>query len=642
MIPFIIILKIPIHSSTMPSAKVVVVMINNPLSDSKPGPHESVKQAAKVLMDMAANPSTDEGQYSQLVSALSTLYGANKLDTLIPALPLLLKLKGKPYSLHKHFVMEPMFSLHPPRSLVYKSARQISKSTSLAAQRCVYAALIPYFSSLYVAPRFEQARRFSNNSVRPFLNESPLGAATLNPEAEQSVLQRSFVNGSLLHFSFAFLDADRTRGISADNVSFDEVQDIDTDFIPIIEETLSASEYDWRQYTGTPKTMDNTLQLLWEKSSQAEWVIKCPGCNHWNISTVEYDLLEMLQEHGPSCARCKKLLDPISGHYEHRCPERRLSFAGYHVPQPIMPMHYDVNPQTGQKEKWHALVQAKNHMDKAKFFNEKLGESCDVRVNLLTRTDLQFASKLQHNNTLREAMALIDDYSERTLGVDWGGGGEKGISYTCVAVLGHKPDGNIDVLYGERFTNMTDPADEARTLLKYFYMFRCSLFAHDFCGAGSIRETLLLQAGIPATQIFPAAYVRATASPLVVFKSATETSARWWYSVDKARSLVLLCQLIKNKFYRFPKFDSWELLSEDFLALVEDKHSMPSGSDIYLITRKANRSDDFAHAVNYASVCYWHAHQRYPELAERLGIQLTAAQEAELSPPSTVLDQLRR
>lgn len=604
-------------------------MLNTPTDGASA---QKVQEAARLLLNLTSVDDVSAEHFSSVVNALTTLYDAGKLDTLVPALPLLLKLKGEPYSLHKHFVMEPLFSLRPPRSIVCKSARQISKSTSLAAQRSVYAALIPYFSSLYVAPRFEQTRRFSNNYVKPFLNESPLGHATLNPDAEQSVLQRSFQNGSLLHFSFAFLDADRVRGIAADSVSFDEVQDIDTEFIPIIAETLSASKYDWRQYTGTPKTMDNTLQLLWEESSQAEWVIQCPGCRHSNIATVAYDLLDMIQPQGPSCAKCGRLLDPSLGFYEHKYPERRFRFAGYHQSQIIMPMHYEPGIQSGTKDRWNELVIAKNKMDKAQFYNEKLGESCDVRVNLLTRTDLQNASVLPYGNNLKEALKHIDDYPERTMGVDWGGGGIKGISYTLVTIMGHAPDGTCDVMYMERFTNIADPVDEAQRILNYFRWFRCSILSHDFCGAGALRETLLLQAGLPATQVFPAAYVRATAAAMVTFKAATDDHPRWYYSVDKARSLVLLCQLIKTGLFRFPKFDTWEELSDDLLALVEDKHTMPSGPDIYLITSKANRSDDLAHAINYAAVCYWHAQGRYPQLAARLGIRLTAAQEAELAP----------
>lgn len=593
---------------------------------------EEINKAAKLLLDMTATKSADATHYASLVGALSTLYNAGKLESLVPALPLLLKLKGKPFSLKRHFAMEPLFSLKPPRSVVYKSARQISKSTSLAAQRAIYAALIPYFSSLYVAPRFEQSRRFSNNYVRPFLSESPLGQVMLNPAAEQSVLQRTFKNYSTLHFSFAFLDADRTRGISADSASFDEVQDIDADFIPIITETLSASDYDLRQYAGTPKTMDNTLQLLWEESSQAEWITRCDGCNHWNIASVDYDLLAMIQKQGPSCAKCGKLVHPETGHWEHRHPERMSSFEGRHVPQIIMPMHYEVNPQTGTKDKWRQLFIAKETMDKTKLYNEKLGESCDSRVSTLTRTDLKNASSLPRSNNLKEALAVMDKYHERTIGIDWGGNGEKGVSYTALAVMGHRADGSSDLLYGERFTDLSDPGEEARRILKYFYAFRCSLLGHDFGGAGAIRETLLLQAGIPMAQIFPASYVRATSAAMVTFHPPTAFTARYYYTVDKARSIMLICQLIKHQAIRFPKFDTWEKLGEDMLALVEDHYDLPSGSSVYLITRKAGKPDDFVHAVNYAELCYWHSQGKFPQLAEKLGISLTPKQEAELNP----------
>jgi len=594
---------------------------------------EEVFQAARALLHATTVSDGDfnSTHYNSHVDALATLYATGKLASLVPILPLLLKLKGQPYSLRNHFPMEPMFSLKMPRSFVFKCGRQVSKSTTLGAQGCIQAAVIPYFSSLYVAPRFEQTRRFSNNYVKPFLINTPLGDAILSKKDEQSVLQRSFRNGSTLHFSFAFLDPDRVRGISADQCRYDEVQDLDTDFIPIINETLSASEYDMRQYTGTPKTFDNTLQGLWERSSQAEWIIQC-SCGYWNIATVEFDLLRMIQKNGLSCAKCDRLIDSSTGHWEHRFPEKRFTYAGYHVPQPVMPMHYLPNPKTGMMDKWADLWAAKNTLTKAELYNEKLGESCDVRVSLVTKTDLQSASVLRHANEYKAALKLRDQYTTCTMGVDWGGGGEKGISHTAIAILGHRPNGQIDVIYGERLVNITDPAEEVALILHYYRAFRCSLLAHDFCGAGAIRETLLIQAGFPIRQVFNAAYVRATAAAMVTFKPPTGSSARWQYTVDKARSLVLLCQLIKHGHYRFPRFETWESLADDFLALVEDKHSMARGADIYLVTCKANRSDDFAHAVNYASLCQWHVTRKYPDLASRIGIRITAAQEAELSP----------
>ena len=599
-------------------------------------PTVDTEEVVKAAQDLIGYQVSDDivdaaAQYTATISSLVTLYQAGKLLSLAPILPLLLSLKGQPYSLHDHYPMEPLFATQMPRSFVFKCGRQVSKSTTLAAQGCIQSAVIPYFSSLYIAPRFEQTRKFSNNYVKPFLTDTPLGNAALAPDGEQSVLQRTFSNGSALHFSYAFLDADRVRGISADQVRYDEVQDLDTEFIPVINETLSASEYNLRQYAGTPKTLDNTLQGLWEDSSQAEWIIPCSSCNHWNIGSLEFDLLGMIQQHGLACAKCGKLINSELGHWEHKYADKRITFAGYHVPQPVMPMHYRPDKQTGRMDKWELVFNAKNSMDKSKFLNEKLGESCDVRVSLLTQTDLQNASVLTHGNTLREALALKKRYLALTMGIDWGGGGAKGISHTTVAILGHRPDGKSDVIFGERLTDAGDHAGEAGMILHYFRAFGCTLIAHDFGGAGAVRETLLLQAGVPMTQIFPAAYVRASAANMVTFKEPSGAATRPFYSVDKARSLVLICQMIKHGFIRFPRFDTWEDLATDFLALVEDKHEVPRGPDAYLITSKANRSDDFAHSVNFAAVSWWYYNKSYPDLASKVGLRLTPEQVAALS-----------
>jgi hypothetical protein len=568
---------------------------------------------------------------AQYFKAALTLFKEGYLTSMAPMLPMLLKLKGKPYSLHNHFTMIPAFDLRIPKNFILKAARQVSKSTVLAALKCLRSASIPFFSSLYISPRFEQTRRFSNNYVKPFLVDSYIGRTLIDKSKEQSVMQRNFTNGSMQHFSFAFLDAERVRGISAEEVSYDEVQDIDASFIPIIDEVMSASDYAARLFAGTPKTMDNTLQLLWEDSSMAEWVTKCPACNHQNIASVDHDLLNMIQRPGPSCSKCGGLINPATGTYVHRFPDKSAEFPGLHIPQPVMPMHYLPNPMTGDRDKWRALCNDKENMAKATFLNEKLGESCDVRVSLLTKSILINQSTLTHRNTLEEAKALADKYIDRTLGIDWGGGGLSGISHTVAVVLGHLPNGNIDVLYMERLVDYAEPAAEIAAIMKLMRIFHCTHIAHDFNGSGAVKEVLLLQAGIGPNRIFPAVYQMATSKNMVTYTPPSQTrGGRSYYVVDKARSLALMCELIKHGLYRFPKFETWEKLSTDLLALVEEKREMARGSDIYLITKKASVPDDLSHAINYASLCYWHANQRYPDLAQKIGISLTPQQEAEL------------
>lgn len=68
--------------------------------------------------------------------------------TLKPLLPLLLSIRGKPYHLHDHFPFAPFFRTRMPRTTLLKTGRQVSKSTSLAAQGVLFSNCIPYFSTL--------------------------------------------------------------------------------------------------------------------------------------------------------------------------------------------------------------------------------------------------------------------------------------------------------------------------------------------------------------------------------------------------------------------------------------------------------------------------------------------------------------
>jgi hypothetical protein len=101
-----------------------------------------------------------------------------QIRTLRPLLPLLLTLKGRPYRLHDYFPFEPFFRTRMAKSTLLKTGRQVSKSTSLAAQGVVFSNSIPYFSTLYVTPLFEMIRRFSHNYVRTSSRPAPCGGCS--------------------------------------------------------------------------------------------------------------------------------------------------------------------------------------------------------------------------------------------------------------------------------------------------------------------------------------------------------------------------------------------------------------------------------------------------------------------------------
>lgn len=590
----------------------------------KPAPQIRIDHALDVINKLSKKPGNSTA-VTQMQAAARDLLKTG-LPNLSPLVPILLNLKGRPYTLENHFPFEPFFNTMLSRNLVLKTGRQVSKSTSLAAQGVVLSSCLPYFNTLFVTPLYEMVRRFSNNYVRGFIEQSPVRHLLTGTSSSSNVLQRSFTNNSNMYFSFAFMDADRTRGLNCDKVAYDECQDLDPSFIPIIRETMSGS-VDWgiSQYAGTPKTLDNTLEGLWQRSSQAEWLVPCNACGYENIPAMSHDLDAMIgpwhediseEKPGIICAKCKRPIFPRQGYWCHTFPERIADFAGYHVPQVIMPMHYASADKwqilTGKQEGWFGT-------STNVFYNEVCGESYDTGSKVVTLTEIKAAAKL-HPNKEEEAVKVCLNYDKVVLSVDWGGGGVAGTSFTTYAVLGIKVNSSqIDVIYGYRSLTPHDFDREAKLCLYMIKKFNCAFLVHDYTGAGAHREKFVIDNRFPEERIIPVWYVRAASQAMFRHVPACDAHPRSHYKCDKARSLVLTCMQIKTKQINFFEYDyegdDKPGLLHDFLALVEEKVDSRTGRDIYTITRQQNMSDDFAHSVNMGCCALWHMFERWPDLA---------------------------
>lgn len=625
------------------------------LQDTALPPEGGIEAPTKGVQDLIHElmsvDCTDAQALATRANLLQELAAHKCFPSLEPILPLVLNLNGKPYSLKNHYPFGPLFRLLMPKNQVWKTGRQLSKSTSLAAHGVVMSNSIPFFKTLYVTPLYEQIRRFSNNYVRSFIDQSPVKSQWSGTDTENNVLQRSFKNKSIMLFSFALLDADRVRGVSADRVCFDEIQDMDPDHIPIVQETMSYSRYAITHFTGTPKSVDNPLEGLYRRSSMAEWFIPCESCRHWNIPSMDHDLdaiigpfnIHISEKYpGTVCAKCRKPINPRHGRWVHRHPERRWQFAGYHVPQLILPLHF------ADPEKWNTLLLKREgfgNMTQAQFYNEVLGESVDAGQKLITETELRGACVLPWANEKDpkpECLKNLRDYKHRILAIDWGGGGEEGISFTVLAVLGFRHDGTIDVLWGKRIVLGADHLAEAVECMKWAEKFQVDFVAHDYTGAGTVRETVMVQAGFNLDRVMAVRLVRAASQDIMVFKAATPINHRQHYSLDKTRSLLYTCQAIKLKLVRFFQYD-WASqdspgLISDFLALVENKAESRLGGDIYTITRNVLLSDDFAQAVNIGCAALWHINEAWPNFAQIAGLGAISARAAVTENPTDWVD----
>ena len=917
-------------------------------------------------------------------------------------------IKGEPMNLRAHFQMYPMFKLKRPKTQTWRCARQVSKSFSICAMGSLLSGFIPNFNILYVQPRFDQIKRLNNTVMRPLLKSNIFQEDILDGENLRALGIKHFNNNSIMYMDFAFLSAERMRGISGCSINYlDEAQDLAYEHLPIIRETMSADiKYGYTMNTGTPKTTDNTLSLLYDAGSGGHWAIRC-GCGKTNICAEDQDIFRMIgsntiicakclggeettlikykdnirtisfselwesslgarydwsdgtpkkvftdlqiwdkqgwtelqqltygretmirqlsgprlleathdhplmiegdcvevkkskgqlltlctvlpesqtavsgydvvlthtlcicpfcrstdtvsvgggsslkglktrvrckacanthtrysplpkktvkvpgyligmfltdgsielkkgqpvginfyQKEGPIYLRikkeleqwglpvaddirnskhgfkttgvnrslrvydtslaawfaqlgthkryktfpsdfynwdrsfaeevlagvvdgdgtthhdeynvrlcsarlikdigwlltklnihytswldkrkgkllnlygvrfksklpaikqlkkqdychtqrpivkqvyttriprrtydvtttsgtlfvngvlvhnCGKTLDTRLGFWVHARPELRNSHESYHVSQVTHPYHCAI------PEKWQDLLdkmEGPSAYGKVKVYNEVFGIPCDESVNLLALEDIKRASN-GFDNDYEKARAMCANYDLRVLGVDWSGGGALGHSFTAGAICGSRPGcDTIDTIYKFRLPLGMKPEEEAQLLARYFEDFKCSFFAHDYTGAGYLREVFMAQNGVLPDKLIPFTYAVSPRKD-VISRHMPADGSRASFILDKPRSLALMISLIKHGKITLPAMKIGHSILQDLLSLIEDPREMDRGNILYLISKKANKSDDFAHGLNFATSAIWYARGGYPQITD--------------------------
>ena len=564
-----------------------------------------------AVMPPPSNTQLLDRKIEQIVLALKN----RSLTSLYFLLPLLFQVRRWPMTLKDHYVFEPVFRTQITEYMLWKTARQMGKTLDISASDLIIGAATPGLNTLIVCPRFEQARRVSNQNMRPLLQYSPVRNLLTKEDCIQRENLRELANGSSYHFSFALLDADRVRGLAMDRLWVDEIQDMNWDFLPLLQETLSGSpEWGTIRYSGTPKTLENTMERLWQQSSGAELAVRCMACNHWNIGCLEEDLMRNIGPTTTVCSKCGKIIYPRTAVYVHRHPHRRAMFPGYHVSQPYHPFFFD-NPR-----KWRRLLTNLRNYPFAKFCNECLGESQDMASRLVTSSDIKKACR-SYDMSWELACRRVRDYRMVVLSIDWGGGGLESASYTVPVVLGQPPGRDyLDLLYVTRFNKSSTVMQECRFIMELFKKLNPTFVCHDFTGAGHVREALLIQLGMPKGRIMPFTYVGPNTRPPIYWKPASVAGTRECFEIDKARSLIIMCTMLKAGKIRFPRYEQVAPYANDLLALVEDRQEDRPGADRTLINKVAGASDDFAHAVNFGASAIWHSQGIYPSLEHALSL----------------------
>lgn len=405
---------------------------------------------------------------------------------------------------------------------------------------------------------------------------------------------------------------------------------MDPGHVPVLTECLSAQPEPFVLITGTSKTKSTFLEQSWAKSSQAIWHVRCDACGFDNVCDMEPDghLIAMI---GPAhdaisescpgtiCYRCKKPVSPRRGRWVHRRPELARDVAGYFAPQIVMPGHYS------RPVKWAQLVGKMNGAagyTVAKFYNEVLGVAYDAAYKLVGEDDLRRSCKLGPN-TEADAVRRARTYPLTVLGVDWGGGGQDGVSRSKVAAAGFPGDGAAEVFFGAQFEPSADPIATARDVLRVAAFTGASFIAHDYNGIGTTNEAILTHLGWPANRILPMFYRQTIGGEMVEYQKPVKNRTRGYYLLDKAKSVQFVCSAIRAgrvSFFDYDHVDSNQPgLINDFLALTMIKTDTPTGSVARVVKVHESLSDDFAHAVTFACSAGWEYLGGWPDLV-RAGV----------------------
>lgn len=467
------------------------------------------------------------------------------------------------------------------RRILLFTSRQTEKSTSLANMLMALSGQRKNYNSLFVTPSATQTKVFSVTRIDEIIKESPAMAAFTDSKLVSNLLEKTFTNGSKIYLRYAFLSADRIRGLSVNSIFLDEIQDINFDLIPVIEEAASRFKESLYLYAGTPKTYDNTIERLWSRqSSQCEWAIPCDHHTPrvWNILG-----LKNLGLKGPICSSCGHLLNPEHPDAQWVSHRDNADIEGYRICRLMVPW-FAKDP-----EKWKEILEAQRRYTTARFFNEVLALSYDGGGKPITRTELQRICSDDHPNSEESAERYIG--RPLFMGIDWGGGTEN--SYTSITIGGYvRDDSKLQILYTTRLVGaFGEPDAQLAEIERLIVKFRIRYIGADFGGGYYQNKRMVGRFG-------PNRFNAYQYAGRVPFKFAWNKKLSRWLVF---RSLVMgdLFSALKMAKISLPSWDTFggseEFPYADDILAIRGEYSETLKAIQY--TRIATQADDTFHSM---------------------------------------------
>lgn len=332
-----------------------------------------------------------------------------------------------------------------PWRLIY-GGRQVGKSVTIGVHQGSKAVLTAPRRGLYIAPTKIQASEFSSAKFDDIYNRSPI-LEVFHDRRSRSVTEKRYIHGSRLTLRYAFRHADRIRGISADDIMPDEVQDMDPDVLPVIYEAAFRSPDPTFLLAGTQKSVDGTLQDIIKRECQhLEWVIPCEHHTpvKWNV--LDEDNLDF-KDFKMKCRYCHRPLD--MKHKQAQWVVTQSAAPGLDSPMNAYRICQPMEPTARLDDAVRKVVTGQYTVTRYK--NEVWARPHQHAKQPLTRDDVRrccWDELVGWPMTMAaDARRMCGEMSQVFLGVDWGAGTEA--SHT-LAVVGGYFRGKPTIVHAER------------------------------------------------------------------------------------------------------------------------------------------------------------------------------------------------
>ena len=499
------------------------------------------------------------------------------------------QLNGLPLDVPKS-TMRHLYPIYnePANVKLFKFGRQTHKSTTVGYQLLVPTLKYPNFHCLYVAPTGNQVSVFSTDKLDGAIKSSSIiGEHYVTSKQKAQISYKEFNNNSKIYLRSCFRTPDGSRGISADMCCFDELQDLISEHIPVLEQCMghSLSHYEHlaksvpnlprhlfnsKIYAGTPKTKEGVMEKYWDKLEQREWLIKCLHCGptktaagktqgRWNYIDIKNIGKKQL-----ICRYCGKPIWYENGTWV-RTKEAFNEGMGvaYRLPQIVLPWinhpKYEdnwklsvINPRAVYtSEKYHNEILALPYSAGRHPISEQMLRMCckpsDGEFDMIAPMDARKSKIMKYNDIV-------------TAGIDWGKGDTcRGTSYSVLTV-GMWKYNFYWTIFQKRYQGAESEAEyQLGDMLNIINQFNVDFTIADTGDGRTSNAWLVNRLG---TRKFAEVYEHGSQKAKLTW--CTETGK---YIINRTQVMTDYIMAMKRKRVLFYKWDQFKEFSDDFTGI---------------------------------------------------------------------------